>query len=68
MPRRRRLGAGVLTAAVVLGALAAPGAAAHVTVQPAASRPADLQRYRVIVPNETSSATVGRRPASCRPA
>jgi uncharacterized protein YcnI len=38
----------------------APGAAAHVTVQPAASRPAELQRYRVIVPNErTSGATTG---------
>ena len=43
----------------MLGAIAAPGAAAHVTVQPAASRPADLQRYRVIVPNEKSIATVG---------
>jgi uncharacterized protein YcnI len=60
MPRRRRrLTARVLTGAVVLGAIAAPGAAAHVTVQPAASRPADLQRYRVIVPNEKSTATVG---------
>jgi uncharacterized protein YcnI len=58
MPRRRRLG--VLTAAVVLGAVMAPGAAAHVTIQPATSRPADLQRYRVIVPNEeASAATVG---------
>jgi uncharacterized protein YcnI len=45
-----------VTAAVALGALAAPGAAAHVTVQPAASRPAELQRYRVIVPNERASA------------
>ncbi len=61
MPRRRRVGltARVLTGAVVLGAISAPGAAAHVTIQPAASRPADLQRYRVIVPNEKSSATVG---------
>ncbi|MEY2515448.1 MAG: hypothetical protein QOJ89_2806 [bacterium] len=49
-----------MTAAVALGALAAPGAAAHVTVQPAASRPAELQRYRLIVPNErTSGATTG---------
>lgn len=46
-----------MTAAVVLGALVAPGAAAHVTVQPTASRPADLQRYRVIVPNEESAAS-----------
>jgi periplasmic copper chaperone A len=30
----------------------APGASAHVTLQPAAGRPADLQRYRIIVPNE----------------
>ena len=61
MPRHRRLGlsARVLTSVIGLGALAAPGAAAHVTVQPAASRPADLQRYRVIVPNEKSTATVG---------
>jgi uncharacterized protein YcnI len=55
MHRRRRLGAQAVTAAVALGALVAPGAAAHVTVQPTASRPADLQRYRVIVPNEESS-------------
>ncbi|HEX4344383.1 MAG TPA: DUF1775 domain-containing protein [Solirubrobacteraceae bacterium] len=49
-----------MTAAVALGALAAPGAAAHVTVQPSASRPADLQRYRVIVPDEReSSSTTG---------
>ena len=38
----------------------APGAAAHVTLQPSAGRPADLQRYRVIVPNESESqATTG---------
>jgi len=55
MHRRRSRAAEVLTSAVVLGALAAPGAAAHVTVQPSASRPADLQRYRVIVPNEQST-------------
>jgi uncharacterized protein YcnI len=49
-----------LIAAVALGALTAPGAAAHVTVQPGASRPAELQRYRVIVPNErTRGATIG---------
>ena len=60
MRRRRRRAAEALTAAVVLGALTAPGAAAHVTVQPAASQPAQLQRYRVIVPNErASSATTG---------
>jgi uncharacterized protein YcnI len=55
MHRRRRLGSQGVTAAVALGALVAPGAAAHVTVQPTASRPADLQRYRVIVPNEEST-------------
>jgi uncharacterized protein YcnI len=60
MLRHRSRSAHVLTAAVVLGAIAAPGAAAHVTVQPAASRPADLQRYRVLVPNERESgATTG---------
>lgn len=49
-----------MTAAVALGAIAAPGATAHVTVQPAASRPAEMQRYRVVVPNEReSSATTG---------
>jgi uncharacterized protein YcnI len=56
MHRRRRRAAPAVTAAVALGAVAAPGAAAHVTVQPAASRPAELQRYRVIVPNERASA------------
>ena len=35
-------------------------AGAHVTVQPAASRPADLQLYRVLVPNEREHAdTIG---------
>ena len=60
MHRRRRRAADALTAAVVLGAISAPGAAAHVTVQPVSSQPAQLQRYRVIVPNErASSATTG---------
>lgn len=60
MHRRRRRAAEVLTTAVALGALVAPGAAAHVTVQPSASRPAELQRYRVIVPTERArSATTG---------
>jgi uncharacterized protein YcnI len=51
----------VAAAAATLGAAAlAPCAAAHVTLQPAAGRPADLQRYRVIVPNERESqATTG---------
>lgn len=59
MHRRRRRAAQLVTSAVVLGAITAPGAAAHVTVQPAASRPADLQRYRVIVPNESDARTTG---------
>ena len=59
MHRRRRRAGRVLTSAVVLGAITAPGAAAHVTVQPAASRPAELQRYRVIVPNESAAGTTG---------
>jgi len=57
MRRRRRRAAEALTAAVALGALVAPSAAAHVTVQPTTSRPAELQRYRVIVPNERTSGT-----------
>jgi uncharacterized protein YcnI len=50
----------VAALAIVLGAATAPGAAAHVTLQPTAGRPADLQRYRVIVPNEREAqATTG---------
>jgi uncharacterized protein YcnI len=50
----------VAALAIALGAAMAPGAAAHVTLQPTAGRPADLQRYRVIVPNERESqATTG---------
>jgi uncharacterized protein YcnI len=60
MLRHRSRAAQAVTTAVALGAIAAPGAAAHVTVLPAASRPADLQRYRVLVPNEReASATTG---------
>jgi uncharacterized protein YcnI len=60
MLRDRSRAVQAVTAAVVLGAIAAPGAAAHVTVLPAASRPADLQRYRVLVPNEREArATTG---------
>lgn len=51
--RRGSLLAPALAAAVLLPAATA---VAHVTIQPAASRPADLQRYRVIVPNEETSA------------
>jgi uncharacterized protein len=42
--------------ALALAAAWTPAAAAHVTVQPAASRPADLQLYRVLVPNEREDA------------
>lgn len=58
MHRRQGL---VAAAAILLGAgWQAPGAAAHVTLQPTAGRPADLQRYRVIVPNEREAqATTG---------
>jgi uncharacterized protein YcnI len=56
--RRQVLGVGA--AAIVLGAAMAPGASAHITLQPTAGRPANLQRYRVIVPNERESqATTG---------
>ncbi|WP_320669322.1 YcnI family protein [Patulibacter defluvii] len=50
--RRRRIAAGAVAATLLL----APAASAHVTVQPSASRPADLQRYRVTVPNEEQAA------------
>lgn len=57
MHRRQGLG---LAVALLLGAVLAPGADAHVTLQPAAGRPADLQRYRLLVPNEeTTAATTG---------
>jgi uncharacterized protein YcnI len=57
----RRQGLRVGALAVALGAaLPAAGASAHVTLQPPQGRPADLQRYRVIVPNERESqATTG---------
>jgi uncharacterized protein YcnI len=47
-------------AAAALGAAAlpAPCASAHVTLQPTAGRPADLQRYRVVVPNERESQAI----------
>jgi uncharacterized protein YcnI len=48
-----------LPAAVIAIALAVPQAAgAHATVQPASSRPADLQVYTLTVPNERNVATV----------
>ncbi len=45
--------------ALLAGLLLAAPAAAHVTVQPGASRPGELQRYTVFVPTEESSATTG---------
>jgi uncharacterized protein YcnI len=47
-------------AAVAFFATAAP-AAAHVTLQPAASRPAELQRYTVYVPTERKAPTTAVR-------
>jgi uncharacterized protein YcnI len=45
-------------AALAVAALAVPSsAAAHAVVQPSVSRPADLQRYTVTIPNEGGSAT-----------
>jgi uncharacterized protein YcnI len=50
-----------LALAVALAALAPAGASAHVTISPTASRPGDLQRYRLLVPNESTDgkATTG---------
>ena len=46
--------------ALAVSVLCCQTAGAHVTVQPAASRPADLQLYRVLVPNEEDNAsTIG---------
>src|SRR3954464_9216816 len=52
-------GAALAPLAALLVAVAP--AAAHVTIQPAASRPAELQRYTVYVPNERKVATTGVR-------
>jgi uncharacterized protein YcnI len=49
-----------VAAGVAVLATAAP-ASAHVTLQPAASRPAELQRYTVYVPTERKAATTGVR-------
>jgi uncharacterized protein YcnI len=53
---RAGIARGAVLALLAALLLAAP-AAAHVTVQPAASRPGDLQRYTVYVPNEEDSPT-----------
>ncbi|HTZ05109.1 MAG TPA: DUF1775 domain-containing protein [Gaiellaceae bacterium] len=51
----------VLAAAVLVSAWAAASAAAHAVMQPSASRPADLQRYTLTVPNERGVPTVAVR-------
>jgi uncharacterized protein YcnI len=56
---RRIVARGALAGLAAAAALA-PAAAAHVVVLPAASRPADLQLYRVIVPNEMQDADTTR--------
>jgi uncharacterized protein YcnI len=48
-----RGGPRALALAAAASAIAASAASAHVTIAPAASRPADLQRYRLLVPNES---------------
>ena len=60
MRDRRRLAA-ALAGALLLTACAAASAAAHAVVQPSASRPAQLQRYTLTVPNERSVPTVSVR-------
>ncbi|MEA2254965.1 MAG: hypothetical protein QOG35_1010 [Solirubrobacteraceae bacterium] len=56
-----RGGPRALALAAAASAIAASAASAHVTIAPAASRPADLQRYRLLVPNESTDgkATTG---------
>jgi uncharacterized protein len=48
-------------AALALAAASAPAAAAHITLQPTSGRPGDLQLYRLLVPNEGDTDTVGIR-------
>jgi uncharacterized protein YcnI len=50
--------AGATAGAVLLAAWATASAAAHAVIQPSASRPADLQRYTLTVPNERNEPTV----------
>lgn len=54
-----RTATGAAAPVAIASLLAAAPAAAHVTLQPAASRPAELQRYTVYVPNERRAATTG---------
>jgi uncharacterized protein YcnI len=56
--RRRRVAA-CLFALVALAVARADIASAHAVIRPAASRPADLQLYTLVVPNEREVATVG---------
>jgi MYXO-CTERM domain-containing protein len=53
MPEHHPVIRAVVIAVAGAAVLAAP-AAAHVTISPTSSRPADLQQYRVLVPNEES--------------
>lgn len=48
-----RGGLAALALGTLAATLAAGAAAAHVTIAPTASRPGDLQRYRLLVPNES---------------
>jgi uncharacterized protein YcnI len=48
----------VLAAALLVSVWAAASAAAHAVMQPTASRPADLQRYTLTVPNERGVPTI----------
>ena len=60
MRDHRRLAA-ALAGALLLTAWATASAAAHAVVQPSASRPADLQRYTLTIPNERDAPTVAVR-------
>jgi uncharacterized protein YcnI len=56
--RHHRRVALALLGGIVIAAWGAASAAAHAVVQPSASRPADLQRYTLTVPNERAVPTV----------
>ena len=47
-----------VAAALLVSVWAPASAAAHAVVQPSASRPADLQRYTLTVPNERGVPTI----------
>jgi len=60
MRQHQRLALALATGLVVVG-WAAASAAAHAVMQPSASRPADLQRYTLTVPNERGVPTISVR-------